>query len=316
VIRTELDAAGIRLPRLRAAYQWCRQLNAAHGRTYFLATRMLPPAHRPAIHALYGFARWVDDIVDNPSTTAPTRETALDDLDAARKAVLSGDDLTGVPHSSRLLLGALADTVRRYEIDQALFTDFMTSMRMDLTVTEYPTRAALEVYTRGSASAIGLQVLPVLGTVTAPADAVPHAAALGYAFQLTNFLRDVTEDLDRGRVYLPSDELAVFGVDRDRLLWCRRHGRPDRRVRHALSDQVARARAIYRQARPGIPMLRPESRTCVATALTLYSEILDRVVESGYDVFRQRVAVPPARRLSVAVPALAATVAGRAVRRR
>jgi phytoene synthase len=310
VIRHELDAAGIRQPTLRAAYTRCRQLNAAHGRTYFLATRVLPPARRPAVHALYGFARWVDDIVDDPDKrrTVRTRSAELDQLEAALGVELAGGS------SDHPVLAALSDTVRRHRIDPALFTDFMASMRMDLTVHDYPTRAALDSYTHGSAAVIGLQLLPVLGTTVPRVEAAPHAAALGNAFQLTNFVRDVAEDLDRGRVYLPADELSAFGVDRQRLLWCHRKGRPDRAMRRALADQVARTRAVYRLAEPGLEMLDPVSRPCVSTAFTLYSEILDRVVESGYNVFRRRLAVSGARRLSVAVPAVAATIAARLAR--
>ncbi|MCI2416480.1 phytoene/squalene synthase family protein [Saccharopolyspora sp. K220] len=304
--RRELDAAGVQ-PHLRAAYQRCRALNAAHGRTYFLATRLLTAAQRPSVHALYGFARWVDDIVDDTDQqcTVRDRQQAVDQLDRKLRAGLRAG------HSDHPILAALVDTVARHRIDPALFTDFMASMRMDLTVHDYPTRAALDAYIHGSAAVIGLQLLPVLGTVCPTAEAEPYAAALGGAFQLTNFLRDVGEDLDRGRVYLPMEELAVFGVDRDRLIWCRRTGRPDRRVRQALADQVARTRASYRAAQPGIALLAPWSRPCVATAFTLYGEILDRIVESGYDVFRQRLAVPSSRRLGVAIAAVGAVIAAR-----
>ena len=302
----ELDAAGIRDPELRAAYDHCRRLNAEHGRTYFLATRLLTPAQRPAVHALYGFARWVDDIVDDldPSRSSRTRTAELDELDASLRHGLS----TG--HSRHPVLAALVDTVRRHGIDHSLFTAFMNSMREDLVVTGYPTRDALNAYVYGSADVIGMQVLPVLGTVPPRQEAIPYAAALGNAFQLTNFLRDVGEDLQRGRVYLPADELAAFGVDHQRLHWCYRRGHPDLGVRRALADQVARTRAVYRSAAPGITMLDPVSRPCVATAFTLYSEILDRVVESDYDVFRRRVAVSASRRLGVAAhTAVTATTA-------
>jgi phytoene synthase len=297
----ELDAAGITDPSLRDAYLRCRTLNAQHGRTFFLATRLLPPARRPAIHALYGFARRADDIVDEPAPgTAPGELlTALDHLaeilDAGLRAGRADDPV----------LAAVVDTAGRFGIDDGLFTAFLRSMRMDLGVTDYPTRAALQEYVYGSAEVIGLQLLPVLGTVGDPAEAAPSAAALGQAFQLTNFLRDVAEDLDRGRVYLPADELAAFGVDRDVLWWCRRTGRIEPRVRLALADQIARTRAVYRRARPGIALLHPTSRPCVATAFTLYSHILDRIEAHGYNVFAGRVSVGFGRRLVLAGGAVA-----------
>jgi 15-cis-phytoene synthase len=145
----------------------------------------------------------------------------------------------------------------------------------------------------------------VLGTVGPRPEAAPYAAALGKAFQLTNFLRDVAEDLDRGRVYLPLDELAAFGVDTELLQWCRDHQQTDPRVRAALADQHATTRAIYRYAERGIAMLQPVSRPTVRTALILYSEILDRIEALDFAVFAQRARVSQARRLRVAGPALA-----------
>nr|WP_232212881.1 phytoene/squalene synthase family protein [Saccharomonospora saliphila] len=296
---------------MRAAYLRCRSLNARHGRTYFLATRLLPPARRPAVHALYGFARHADDIVDDiPAASGAERARAeasarLGELDRVLRTGLR----TG--HSDHPLLAAVVDTATRYHIDERLFSGFLRSMRMDLTTTDYATRAELSAYIHGSAEVIGLQMLPVLGTVAPAEEAAPHAAALGAAFQLTNFLRDVAEDLDRGRVYLPADELAAHGVDRDLLLWCRRVGYADPRVRDALADQVARTRRIYRQAHPGIAMLHPAARPCVATAYILYSRILDVIAERGFDVFSGRAVVGGPQRAALACRTLARTVAGR-----
>ena len=303
----ELDAAGITDPPLRAAYATCRALNAAHGRTYFLATRLLPAARRPAVHALYGFARYADEIVDDLGDDRPIDEKAaqLDRLTADMEAALDGVP-TDVP-----VLAALADTTSRYDIDRKHFADFMVSMRMDTTVADYATFDDLAVYVHGSAAVIGLQMLPILGTRVPREEAEPYAAALGVAFQLTNFLRDVGEDLDRGRVYLPLDELGAFGVDRDLLTWCRRTRRSDPRVRRALAYLVAHTRGTYRRAEPGIAMLEPVSRACVGCAFTLYRGILDEIEAAGYDVLSQRVAVPNRRRAAVAVPGLARALAAR-----
>ncbi len=293
MIRTELDAAGIDDVRLRAAYRHCRQIAAEHGRTYFLATRLLAPDQRPAVHALYGFARHADDILDelNPALDVSTR--------AERLQALSDRFFAG-EHDDEPVLAAVGDTVRRYGIGLDLFEDFLASMRMDLTVTGYPDRAALDRYMRGSAEVIGLQMLPILGTVGDPEAAAPYAAALGRAFQLTNFLRDVDEDLARNRIYLPADELAAFGVDRELMTWCHLHRRTDARVRDALAAQHRITRDIYRFAADGIALLAPRSRPCVATALTLYSEILDCIEAEGFSVFSRRATVGMTRRLQVA----------------
>ncbi|MGO8850648.1 MAG: phytoene/squalene synthase family protein [Mycobacterium sp.] len=294
MIRSELDAARIDEPRLRDGYRRCRELNAAHGRTFFLATRLLAPDQRPAIHALYGFARYADDILDDLDPTVGT------DVRAERLQQLSDQFFAGGDHPGDPVLAAVTHTARRYRIDPQLFEDFLASMRMDLTVTDYPNRDALNLYMRGSAEAIGLQVLPVLGTVVPVEEAAPYAAALGRAFQLTNFLRDVDEDLLRGRVYLPADEMAAHGVDRERLMWCHQHRRTDPRVRDALAAQHEITRQTYRFADAGIAVLAPRSQPCVATASELYAEILDRIEASDFAVFTYRATVGKSRRLQVA----------------
>jgi len=306
-VRRELRAAGITDPRLCADYAHCRELHARHGRTYYLATLTLPPQRRPAIHALYGFARWVDDVVDDLDGSVPpaARAAVLTRLDAELTAALSGGT------SSEPVVRAVADTALRYGIGAELFAAFLRSMRMDLTVTGYATFADLRGYMYGSAAVIGLQVLPVLGTVVPLPRAAPHAAALGEAFQLTNFLRDVAEDLDRGRVYLPEDVLEQHGVDRDLLVWCRTRRRGDPRVRDALAHLVAVNRSGYREAEPGIAMLDPVSRPCVATAFTLYQGILDVIEAADFDVWSCRHTVPRRRRARVAVPAFGRAVLSR-----
>ncbi|MDI3385231.1 phytoene/squalene synthase family protein [Streptomyces sp. B-S-A8] len=294
--RRELDAAGIVDPSLRAAYTHCRQLNARHGRTYFLATRLLPVARRSAVHALYGFARWADDIVDDSDRrlTPPERDRLLQRLeDDLAQGLRTGDGDDPV-------VRAVADTAARYAIDPTLFADFLASMRSDLSVTDYPTYADLRAYMHGSAAVIGLQMLPVLGTTVPREEAAPHAEALGVAFQLTNFLRDVGEDLDRGRVYLPADLLAAHGVDRPLLEWSRRTGRHDGRIRAALVAADALTRDVYRDAEPGIAMLDPRVRPCIRTAFTLYGGILDAICDQDYTVLHRRAVVSRRRRTATA----------------
>jgi 15-cis-phytoene synthase len=303
MLGSELDAAGVRDPQLREAYRSCRAINAEHGRTFFLATRLLAPDQRPGVHALYGFARRADDILDDfdPVISIEQRQENLERLRTQLFNRLVNNEVDGDDPA----LSAVVHSARVYGIGWELFDDFLNSMRMDLTITDYPDRAALERYMYGSAEVIGLQMLPVLGTVGPREEAAPAAAALGKAFQLTNFIRDVNEDLERGRVYLPADELAAHGVDRDVLTWCRNNRATDARVRRALIEQVATTRGVYDAARHGISLLAPRSRPCVAAALTLYSEILDRVEELDFAVFDQRATVGTRRRLQVAAVGLA-----------
>ncbi|RCG27552.1 phytoene/squalene synthase family protein [Streptomyces diacarni] len=316
----ELDAAGITDPALRDAYRLSRRLNARHGKTYFLATRLLPLDRRPAVHALYGFARWADDIVDDPGAPdtpagADRRAAALDTMDGHLASALrtgTGEG-TGTRTGTEAppVVRALAHTAARYAIDHRHFADFMASMRSDLTVTRYPTYADLHRYMHGSAAVIGLQMLPVLGTVAPREEAAPHAAALGVAFQLTNFLRDVGEDLDRGRVYLPEDLLGSFGVDRALLRWSRDTGRADPRVTAALAAAFDLTRGVYRRARPGLDMLDPRARPCIRTAFVLYGAILETIADNGFDVLHRRAVVPRRRRAALALDGVTRVAAGR-----
>ncbi|MEE1822934.1 phytoene/squalene synthase family protein [Streptomyces sp. BE20] len=304
----ELDRAGVSDRDLRLAYEECRRLNARHGRTYFLATRLLSPAQRPAVHALYGFARWADDIVDDPGVPGglTARAAALDELER-RFGTAWQDGRGGHP-----VVDAVVDTARRYGIGRRHFTDFLASMRMDLHVEEYPTFQELMTYVHGSAAVIGLQCLPVLRTVGPQERAAPHAAGLGTAFQITNFIRDVGEDLDRGRIYLPADQLASHGVDRDLLMWCRRTGRGSARVAAALRERIAHTRGLYRYASLGVPILAPASRPCVAAALVLYRRILDEVERHGVEVvLHRRVCVSRGRRAAVAARGAAGAAVAR-----
>lgn len=295
---SELDAAGITDPALRAGYRRCRSINASHGRTYYLATLLLPPAKRPAIHALYGFARHVDDLVDEHGGVGFSEwcDDFLAELDWGS--------------TSDPVRRAVIDTVERWQIPHSYFADFLDSMRMDLTVTGYATFDDLARYMWGSAAVIGLETLPVLGRADESIgwDRLESPAIdLGYAFQLTNFLRDVAEDLRRGRVYLPQDSLDQFGVDRDRL----RRGRVDEPIRNLLAWEIERARALYRSAELGIPLVDPSSQDCLRTALTLYEGILDEIERNDYDVFSRRVSVGLARRGLVAVSGLRGAVHAR-----
>jgi len=286
----ELTAAGITDPDLRASYAECKRLNALHGKTYFLATLLLPKAKRPFVHALYGFARYADEIVDDLASELSIEEKA-EALSTWGNTVLA--DLkkgTSDDHVGR----ALIDTVKRFDIPHEHFEAFLHSMTMDLTVQEYETYEDLLEYVYGSAAVIGLEMVPILGPLHN--DAYEAAKKLGIAFQLANFIRDVDEDLDRGRVYLPIKELAQFGVTREMLE--ERVLTPE--IIEALQFQIARVRQLQAEAAPGIAMLEATSRPCIEAASTLYCGIVDEVEKIGYDIFNQRAKTSTARRIRVA----------------
>ena len=286
----ELDAAGITDPALRASYAECKRLNSLHGKTYYLATLLLPPAKRPFVHALYGFARYADEIVDDLASTLSPQEKA-DVLRTWSSGVLT--DLSA-GKSNDAVGAALVDTVSRFNIPHQHFVDFLHSMEMDLTVSTYANYEALSEYVYGSAAVIGLEMVPILGALSD--DAYESAKKLGIAFQLANFIRDVGEDLDRGRIYLPLDELAAHGVTEEMLY--KRVLTPE--IISALKFQIARVRQLQTEAAPGIDLLHPTSRPCIRAASELYCGIVDEVEAIGYDIFNKRAKTSTARRIRVA----------------
>lgn len=297
----ELDAAGISAPDLRASYLECKRLNSLHGKTYYLATLLLPPGKRPFVHALYGFARYADEIVDDLASTLTIQEKEsalrswseqlLEDLERGK--------------SSDHIGAALVDTVTRFDIPLDHFRAFLHSMAMDISVSRYESYPDLMEYVYGSAAVIGLEMVPILGALSH--DAYPAAEKLGIAFQLANFIRDVNEDLDRGRIYLPLDELRSFNVSEEML-----HSRrltPE--IREALRFNIDRVRKLQREANPGIALLAPESRACIEAASELYCGIVDEVEKIDYQIFDKRAKTSTYRRLTVAIPAFARALAAR-----
>jgi phytoene synthase len=297
----ELTAAGIIDPQLRASYEECKRLNALHGKTYYLATLLLPKAKRPFVHALYGFARYADEIVDDLASTLTDAEKAAE-LKTWGDGVLSG---LKSGDSNDQVGQALIDTVNRFAIPHEHFVAFLHSMTMDLTVTEYANYEALMEYVYGSAAVIGLEMVPILGALSP--GAYEPAEKLGIAFQLANFIRDVGEDLDRGRVYLPQDELAQFGVDREML----EARKLTSEITAALKFQIERVRQLQREATSGILQLEPASRPCIEAASELYCGIVDEVEAIGYDIFNKRAKTSTRRRMRVAGKAYVKAITAR-----
>lgn len=276
-------------------YKRCAELTRRHGTTYFWGAAILPAEQRRHVHAIYALCRLADDIVDAQdactSDHVATTTAALQDFrDAYAAAVADG----GSPDP---VLAAVARTVRECGIDPECFDRFFGAMAQDLHTCRYDTWEDLLGYMEGSAAVIGEMMLPVLRP-TSPAAYEP-ARALGLAFQLTNFLRDVDEDLDRGRVYLPQEDLRRFSVDPAAR-------RVDDDWRALMRFQLERNRALYTRADAGLPHLPGPSERCVRTARVLYSGILDRIEAADYDVFSTRARVPTWRKAATAARELGA----------
>jgi phytoene synthase len=283
---------------LAQSYAHCRRVHREHGRSYYLATRLLPAAKRPHVHALYAFTRWADDIVDG--LVGDERSERLEAWGQAFLAGLAGAEM------SDPLLPAVVHTVRTYQLEPDDFDAFLRSMAMDLKVTAYPTYDDLLGYMEGSAAAIGTMMLPILGVVPGGDRAVAREAArqLGFAFQLTNFIRDVGEDLGRDRIYLPEADLARFDVTPTTLYGDAARGQTSPAVRALIRYEVERARAHYAAALPGLALLVPRSQVCIRAAFLLYGGILDAVARAGYDVMAGRVVVDRRARLGMVATAI------------
>ncbi len=256
----------------------CREITRQYARTFYLASHCLPSATRAHAYAIYGFCRWADNGVDEAADLA--KATAR--LDQARRAL----DLTygegPVPDG----LAALRRTVRERGVPRDLFVELLNGMTMDLTVSRYEDFAALKLYCYRVAGVVGLMMTHVFGF--RDDRCLPRAEDLGTAMQLTNILRDVGEDLQRGRVYLPQDEMAQFGVDEDQL----REGRMDDRFRDLMRFQIERARSYYASANEGVAdLIGSSSRLTVRVMGRLYGAILEVIEQNEYDVFRRRARV-------------------------
>jgi phytoene synthase len=283
---------------LAASYEHCRELHRRHGRTYYLATRLLPAWKRRHVHALYGFTRYADEIVDGIDGTPP-------DLRADRLHGWSARFLHGLRGASieDPILPAVLHTIEVFGLDRTDFDAFLRAMAMDLTIGSYQSYGDLLGYMEGSAAVIGTMMLPILES-SDPAAAREPARQLGLAFQLTNFIRDVGEDLQRDRVYLPLDDLVRFEVSVADLRSAARSGTSSERIRALVEFEVRRAQEHYARAAPGVGLLRPASQACIRTAYQLYGGILDEVSRAGYDVFARRATVPVRRRITVAARCL------------
>ena len=275
---------------LTQSYAECKKLNRRYGSTYYWSAALLPRDKRHSVHALYAFCRYADDIVDDLGDTGiGEREVALASF---------GDrffiDLTRGRSDDPILM-AVVDTVQRLEIDPQCFRRFLNSMSMDFSISTYETFDDLMEYMDGSAAVIGEMMLPVLQPITP--SAIEPARQLGIAFQLTNFLRDVNEDLDRGRIYVPQETLRQYGADPQV-----RKVTPE--WSQAMRHEIARTREIYRAADSGLALLPDSSARCVGAARRLYSGILDRIEGYGYVVFSRRARVPYWRKLAAAATIL------------
>jgi 15-cis-phytoene synthase len=263
---------------LQKAYAHCESVIAEHGKTFNMASSLLPPDKRRAIRALYAFCRVSDDIVDCGSTTRESREVQLS---IWRRTMLSAP-----PRQNDLIATAWTDARLRYKIPSQYADQLIDGVSLDLCDKRYETFDELAVYAYEVASTVGLMSMHIIGLAPGASEeeAIPFIVRLGVALQITNILRDIGEDLRSGRVYLPQAELASFDLSKKDL----EIGRVDDRWRAFMRFQIGRNRALYREAWPGVALFHRDGRFAVAAACALYSAILDDIEAHDYDVFSRR----------------------------
>jgi 15-cis-phytoene synthase len=271
---------------LEQAYQYCTKMTAAHSRSFYTASALLPREKRRAVRALYAFCREADDIVDEEPAS---RQEALRRLRAKSTASPTAcDDLVGL---------AWADVRQRCSIPAVYARQLLEGVEQDLYPQRYQTFEDLSVYCYRVASTVGLMSMHIIGFQRL--EAIAYAIKLGVALQITNILRDIGEDWRSGRLYLPLDELRFFDLEEEDLDQACLDGRWERFMRF----QIARARRIYREASPGIALLNPDGRFAVSAAAKLYEGILAAIEANGYDVFSKRAYVKTPQRIWILINA-------------
>lgn len=256
---------------LHWAYAYCTRVTALHSRSFYLASALLPDSKRAAARALYTFCRTTDDIVDHPEGDVAER------LQNWQRRVLNWD-----ADSHDLAPLAWSHTCTHYQIPRCYAEQLIAGVSRDLHQTRYQTFADLTEYCYGVASTVGLMSMHIIGFHSE--EAIPYAIRLGVALQITNILRDVAEDWRRGRLYLPQEELAAFGLSEADIA----RGAVTDRWRDFMRFQIDRNRRLYTEAWPGIGMLSPEGRVAIAAAADFYAAILNDIEAHDYDVFSRR----------------------------
>jgi phytoene synthase len=270
---------------LEESYAVCQRIARRTGKNFYYSFLVLPREKRKAMCAIYAFMRRSDDIADGASNPA----LALEELRGWREKVDAALDQKEVKEEPTL--PALVDTVRRYRIPERHFYEVLDGAEMDQSTSRYPTFDELYKYCYRVASAVGLVVLPILGYKDEAA--LAPAEACGIAFQLTNILRDVKEDAQMGRIYLPQEDLRRFRVSEDDIL--RTDFTPS--FVELMKFEAKRAREFYDKARPLLEMVDMDSRGTLAVMMAIYGGILDKIEKNNFAVLRERIRLSTAEKL-------------------
>lgn len=287
-------------PALRESYRVCGAIARREARNFYYSFLLLPSDRRRSMCALYAFLRHTDDLADEPGPRG-AKERALASWRSALDAALAGDP-AGWPG-----LPALADTVVRHGMPAQLLHAVIDGVSMDIEPRGYATFDELADYCYRVASVVGLCCLHIWGYRSDGGRAERLAEHCGLALQLTNILRDVRDDARAGRIYLPRDDMARFGVDPAELIAA---GPPGEGVRELLAFEAERAYAYYDDARQLVPLVDPVGRPVLRTIVGIYRALLDEIVHRDYNVLAGRISLPPWRKIGIALGAIAGRMEG------
>jgi phytoene synthase len=269
---------------IEQAYQHCKEVTYHHAKTFYFASMFLAKEKRKACYAVYAFCRYVDDLVDNAPKESLTHDTIelVERWRNAIKSVYEGSEHSVLDNGTSLVMQAWADTLKHYAIPPNLPEELIEGVLMDTYLDRFNTFDELHTYCYKVASVVGLMTSEIF-RYSHP-DALPHAIDLGIAMQLTNICRDIAEDADRGRIYLPLEELKQFNVDPNDVL----QKKFTTEFQSLMKFQVERANAYYDSADKGIAYLDTDSRLTVQLMSTNYRRILNKLVTMKYNPFIER----------------------------
>ncbi len=288
---------------LDRAYDYCQRVARARARNFYYVIRMLPRPKRRAIYATYAVCRLWDDIADDDMPSDRKRALFVETRRSLASAFIeasggaNGRDPTQDPIQASEQppeFVALSDTARAYNIPSQYFEAVLDGVESDLATSRYANFAELRDYCRKVASAVGLICISIFGYEEPSAER--YAEDMGIALQLTNVLRDIKEDAERDRIYIPQDEMAEFGYGEDDLA----RGVIDDRFKALMEFQVERARSYYERSRPLFDLVEPEARACLRGLHTAYGAILERIERNGYDVFSRRIGLSGREKFAIA----------------
>ncbi|MBB16069.1 squalene synthase [Candidatus Poribacteria bacterium] len=275
-------------PSHKAAFEYSRKLIAHHSKSFYISARLLPIERRWATYALYGFCRYVDNLIDTPrQRTQAELLKEIDDI-AIELQIASR---TG--ESEHPIIRAFTVSANFFDIPIECALDLVSGVKMDLEHTHYETFDDLYPFCYRVAGVVGIMMTHILGQTNK--NAFYYAEKLGIAMQLTNILRDIQEDKNMGRIYLPLDELELFGVTKEQII----NEIMSPNLRNLMEFQVNRAEEYYEKSKSGVPMLQKESQFAVYSAINIYRKILQKITERDFNPFLGRVFVPNKQKLTI-----------------